>query len=113
MVKIMGMDATALLAYGIDFEDQRPSFLGDYDGEIDEWAEDDERSEFMEPVHHEYGHEVILAVKGYVHEASYGTEEIESLEVDPVAKQAFIDALVEAGYENPQPKWILAVEVSY
>ena len=106
----MGMDAYGILAYGIDFGDEAPAFVGDYKGGLRQWAED--RGRVFEVVTHGYGHETILAVKGYSFSASYGTKEFETLNVDLKAVEAFKSALISAGYENPHLKWILAVEVS-
>lgn len=106
----MGMDAYGILAYGIDFEDKTPAFVGDYKGGLRQWARD--RGRAFEVVTHGYGQETILAVKGYSYSADYGTKKFNTLTVDSDAEEAFKAALVAAGYENPQPKWILAVEVS-
>jgi hypothetical protein len=106
----MGMDASGILAYGIDFGDETPAFVGDYKGGLKQWARDKGRA--FDVVSHGYGHETILAVKGYSYSASYGTEEFDHLTVDLKAVEAFKSALIAAGYDNPRPKWILAVEVS-
>lgn len=108
----MGMDASGLLAYGIDFKDKDPDFLGDYEGSLEQWAEE-ENAEIFEVVPYGWlGENTILAVKGFSYSTTYGTEEIKTFVVDPTAEEAFKNVLISAGYENPQPKWILAVEAS-
>jgi hypothetical protein len=109
----MGMDASAKLVYGIDFGDERPDFLGDYKGDLYDWAEEKEQAKVMKPVYYMFEGDTILAVKGYSHAADYSVKEITSFDVDPIKEEAFKEALRAAGVENPQPKWLLAVRVSF
>jgi hypothetical protein len=109
----MGMDAYAKLVYGIDFGDERPDFLGDYDGDLYDWAEEKEQSKVMLPVRYMFEGDTILAVRGYSHSADYTVKEIKSFDVDPDKEERFKEALRKAGIENPQPRWLLAVRVSF
>ena len=105
----MGMHASAFLAYGIDFGDEQPDFLGDYDGDLTEWAES-ETDEAVTPCPYFVDGHLVLAVKDHVFDADYGslTTEIDSLQVDAEKVEAFKSALVAAGYANPEPRWLLS-----
>lgn len=104
----MSMSASAFLAYGINFGEDKPGFLADYDGELYEWAE--ENDEAIESLPYFVDGYTVLAVPGHVHDADYGSlvTEIENLDVDAAKVDAFKQALIEAGYPNPQPKWLLS-----
>lgn len=109
----MGMDASAKLVYGIDFDEERPAFMGDYDGSLADWAEEKPQSRVMQAARYLFEGETILAVRGYVFEADYSARPIKTLTVDPDREEAFKEALRALGYENPQPQWLLACRVTF
>jgi hypothetical protein len=105
----MGMHATGHLAFGIDFGEDKPDFLKDYDGELYDWVEEDPQCDAIESVAYFVDGHTILAVKDHVIDADYSSlvTEITDLDVDEEQVQAFKDALIAAGYPNPEPKWLL------
>jgi hypothetical protein len=104
----MGMHASGFLAYGIDFGEEKPDFLSDFDGEIDEWVYE-HAGDVIEPVLYFVDGHTVLAVKDHVRNADYDSllTDINDLHVDPAKLEAFKAALVDAGYPNPEPRWLL------
>lgn len=104
----MGMDPKGYLAYGIDFGEEKPAFIGSFDGDLAEWAYS-EAGGIIEPLHYFVDGHVVLAVPDHVHTADYGSlvTDIESLDVDPAKLRAYKEALTAAGYPDPQPGWLL------
>lgn len=107
----MSTDPSAHLAYGIDFgenSEKYPDFLKDHDDELFWWAHDHEDELEVCPYFID-GH-LILAVKGHVYTADYGSlvTEIKNLDVDEEKVKAFKDFLIASGLPNPEPKWLLS-----
>jgi hypothetical protein len=108
----MGMEASAFLAYGIDFGEERPEFLSDFDGDLEEWVYEN-ADDVIEPLFYFVDGHTVLAVKDHVRNSDYSSlvTEIDSLDVDAVKVEAFKAALVAAGYANPEPRWLLAFSI--
>lgn len=109
----MGMDATAYLAYGVDVGADRPAGLSaDYETLYD-WTRNSQVSRFVRTVRYFCEGETILAVQGTVRSTDYSPKVVSGFEVDAVKVEGFKEALKSIGIDNPEPKWLLALEMSF